>query len=228
MKTHIFGCSLSHGIWWDKFFPAEYQFAVNAIPAGDNTTQVRRFQDTVMNDELSEDDFVLWQVTYPGRMGFRLTQDHHFIKKNRFNSTVSKNFHKVYYENLLDGKKHVDYVAFNEDWYSTFYNVENVNQELQSLIYNITIADKMTNKKTLVWFAQDDIMEDSVTIKFQELLVKNNVDHIDLQDSIMTWAKLNKVAMDKESLHPTPESYKLYVDEILKPRIDENTKRNSR
>ena len=211
MKIHVFGCSLSHGIWWDKFIK-EHQFNVNAIPAGDNTTQSRRFQDLVVNNGLHKNDFVLWQVTYPGRMGFRLSPDHHFVKKNMGKSDVAKNLHKAHYKNLLDETVHLDYVAFNKEWYNTFYFVENVNQELQQLLYNINIANKITNGKTLVWFAQADMFTDKTDIKFTNVLSHNNIDQLPLKDSIMTWAKDKNVEMDKESLHPSPMSYKLYVD----------------
>ena len=222
MKLQIFGCSLSHGIWWDRFLP-EHNSQVHAIPAGDNTTQTRRFQDLVLNNGLGDQDLVLWEVTYPARMGFRLHPNHHFVSGNK----RDRNLHSASYKNILDGQKHLDYVAFNKEWYDTFYYIENVNQELQQLLYNIKIADQLTKKKTVVWFAQQDMFEDGIDIKFMDFLNANEIDHVPLENSIMTWAKEHKVAMDNESLHPTPISYKLYVDNILKPKIDENIKRNS-
>ena len=68
---------------------------------------------------------------------------------------------------------------------------------------------------------------DKTDIKFTNVLSHNNIDQLPLKDSIMTWAKDKNVEMDKESLHPSPMSYKLYVDTKLKPKIDENIKRNS-
>ena len=224
MKIHIFGCSLSHGIWWDRFL-LDHRSIVYAVPAGDNTTQCRRFQDLVVANGISENDFVLWQVTYPGRMGFRLHPDHHFVKSNNHKLSVSKNLHRTIEPNVLDQKKYFDYVAFNEEWYNIFYYVENVNQELQTLPYNIKIADKITKKKTIVWFAQQDMFDRTIAQNFVNFLNHNNIDHVLLENSIMTWANRNKVSMDKESLHPTPISYKLYVDDILKPKIDENIRK---
>jgi len=226
MKIHIFGCSLSHGIWWDRFV-TDHQSVVYAVPAGDNTTQCRRFQDLIINDKVDENDFVLWQVTYPGRMGFRLHPRHHFVESNGHRKDVTKNLHRSVYKNILDQETHFDYVAFNKEWYNTFYYVENVNQELQSLLYNIKIADKITKKKTVVWFAQQDMFHPTVAEKFLYFLYENQIDHIPLENAIMTWAQRIKVSMDKESLHPTPISYKMYVDTILKPKIDENIRRNS-
>lgn len=222
MKLHIFGCSLTHGIWWDRFLPL-HRSQVHAIPAGDNTTQTRRFQDLVLHDKLRDRDFVLWEVTYPGRMGFRLKSDHHFVLANR----QDKNLHATPFKNILDDETHLDYVAFNKEWYNTFYYIENVNQELQQLLYHIKIADQITKKKTLVWFAQQDMFEKGIDTKFIEFLDANEIDYVPMESSIMTWAKANNVAMDNESLHPTPISYKLYVDTILKPKINENIKRNS-
>jgi hypothetical protein len=226
MKIHIFGCSLSHGIWWDRFV-TNHQSVVYAVPAGDNTTQCRRFQDLVVANGISENDFVLWQVTYPGRMGFRLHPRHHFVESNGHRGEVTKNLHQTIHKNILDQEKHLDYVAFNKEWYNTFYYVENVNQELQSLLYNIKIADKITKKKTMVWFAQQDMFDHEIAQKFIGFLDVNDIDHVPLDKSIMTWAQVNKVRMDKESLHPTAISYKMFVDEILIPKIDENIRRNS-
>ena len=68
---------------------------------------------------------------------------------------------------------------------------------------------------------------DNTDVKFTDVLSQNNINQLPLKDSIMTWAKDNNVDMDKESLHPTAISYKMFVDEILIPKIDENIRRNS-
>ena len=68
---------------------------------------------------------------------------------------------------------------------------------------------------------------DNTDVKFTDVLSQNSINQLPLNDSIMTWAKDNNVDMDKESLHPSPMSYKMYVDTKLKPKINENIKRNS-
>ena len=67
---------------------------------------------------------------------------------------------------------------------------------------------------------------DNTDMKFTDVLFQNNISQLPLNDSIMTWAEDNKVDMDKQSLHPSPMSYKLYVDTKLKPKINEIIKRN--
>jgi len=219
MKYHVFGCSLSHGIWWDQFIDAE--FNVQAIPAGDNTTQCRRFQDEVLDNKISNMDFVIWQVTYPSRLGFRLRPGHHFIKTNPGHN----NFHQAN-RNLLDNQSHVDYVAFNEEWYKTFYQVENINQELQNLLFHLKMAANITKGKLLVWFAQHDMMARDESKNFVSWLQKEQIEYVEPAQSIMTWCKTAKKQMDEDQLHPTPESYKIYVKNILEPKINEIIKRN--
>jgi len=223
---HVFGCSLSHGIMWDHHFDHKEKFKIHAVPAGDNTTQCRRFQDCVLHDSIHADDTILWQVTYPSRMGFRLANDHHFYKINKENKDVKHNFH-VAETNILDGTKHNDYVAFNEKWFETFYYMENINQELQSLLFHMLMAKQQTNNKMLVWFAQADMFDPKTSIEIIKFLKHNQIKFIDYSNSIMTWTKRNKLAMDNQSLHPTQESYKLYIKKVIGPAINENTNRHT-
>tara|TARA_R100000388_G_scaffold85994_1_gene65260 strand:+ start:105 stop:761 length:657 start_codon:yes stop_codon:yes gene_type:complete len=215
---HIFGCSLSHGILWSECFDHTQQFKIHAVPAGDNTTQYRRFQDCVLNNTIQHDDCIIWQVTYPNRLGFRLSPQHDFYQAHKDDDTVKHNFHSIE-PNILDKSNHVDYVAFNEKWYETFYYAENINQELQSLLFHMLIAKQKVKNKILVWFAQSDMTDiiDDIT----GFLKQHAIKFIDKSNSIIDWTKRNNLPMDKKDLHPTIQSYNMYVNQIIKPAMEQ-------
>ena len=102
---HTFGCSLtatevSH---WTKRLAEDLNYRINncAVPAGDNLTQCRRFKDLVLRNKVQKGDYILWEVTYLNRLGFRLSQDHNFYLDNKDNPDVNHNFH-THLPNLID------------------------------------------------------------------------------------------------------------------------------
>ena len=206
MKTHVFGCSLSHGIDWPE------DFVVHAVEAGDNTTMCRRYQDIFFSD-LSSSDNILWEVTYPNRLGFRLEPTHHFYESNSNNKDMW--FHTAL-PNILDKQSHIDYVNFNKDWYETYYFCANINQELQNLLYHIVSASK--NNFVYVWFAQADLMDVELLENFLSVLEKHNIKYLHPNKGIMTWAKENAYPFAPDG-HPTKLAYDTYRDKYLIPYV---------
>ena len=161
---HTFGCSLtatevSH---WTKRLAEDLNYRINncAVPAGDNLTQCRRFKDLVLRNKVQKGDYILWEVTYLNRLGFRLSQDHNFYLDNKDNPDVNHNFH-THLPNLIDNTYHNDYVAFNEKWYNTNWQMQNINEMLTSLLYHFTVAKNLVNNNILIWFA-DHIFENEI------------------------------------------------------------------
>lgn len=207
MKTHVFGCSLSEQIAWPN------NFVVHALGAGDNTTMCRRYQDAFLN-KLSPNDNILWEVTYPNRLGFRLSPEHHFYQTYKHDKTFR--FHKSE-PNIIDNQHHIDYVAFNKDWYETNYYVANINQELQNLLFHLIIANK--NNNLLVWFADYNMMDTETFNKFIVVLKNNNIKYIEPETSIMTWVKNKNYPLADDGMHPQDDAYIEYRDTILLPNV---------
>ena len=219
---HTFGCSLTASTNWpDKLANRLGLSLINhAVPAGDNLTQIRRFKDNILNNKIDRNDHVLWEITYLNRLGFRLSEDHHFFTKHKDNVKINHNFHNTSI-NLVDGKRHVDYVAFNEDWYDVNWYIQNVSEMLSELLYTIRIANERTQGKCLVWFAENNIFENDFTKKnFLSYLKDNAIDYIDYEtSSLMSWTKENNFPLDDDGMHPASTVYEDYSQKFLQPRI---------
>lgn len=220
---HTFGCSLTASTDWPNNLANDMKcyFHNHALPAGDNITQVRRFKDCVLQDKIKKEDFVVWEVTYLNRLGFRLSPDHHFFTNNRDNKKVNHNFHTDL-ENIVDGTHHVDYVGFNEEWYDTNWYVKNINDMLSELLYAFKIANERTMGKCLVWFAENNIFENDLTKRnFLNFLDTNSISFVDYDSfGLMSWVKDNNFDLAPDGMHPSQEVYNRFANTILKPRIN--------
>lgn len=220
---HTFGCSLTASTDWPDNLAKnmKYQIHNHALPAGDNMTQVRRFKDCVLQDRIKKDDFVLWEITYLNRLGFRLSRDHHFFTSNKDNEKVNFNFHTDL-KNIVDETQHVDYVAFNEEWYNANWYVQNINEMLSELLFAIKIANERTMGKCLVWFAENNIFENKITRKnFLNFLNDNKIRFVDYDSlGLMSWVKDNNFDLDIDGMHPTSKVYNHFATTILKPNMD--------
>lgn len=219
---HTFGCSLTASTMWPKKLANKigYQIRNHAVPAGDNITQVRRFKNLILHDQIKENDYMIWEVTYLNRLGFRLSPDHHFYKNNKDNKKVKHNFH-THLANILDNQCHIDYVSFNQEWYETNWYVQNINEMLSDLLFSFEIACNVTSGNLLVWFAQNNIFEDQTTEdNFIKYLKNKNIKHLDYKtQSMMSWVEENNYELDKDKMHPSSKIYDLYSETFFYPKL---------
>lgn len=218
---HTFGCSLTASTDWPKNLAKQlgHKLQNHGVPAGDNTTQVRRFKDCILNQSVDAQDLVIWEVTYLNRLGFRLSPDHHFFTRNKDNEEVNINFHKSS-KNIVDGEMHIDYVAFNEDWYDVNWHVQNVGEMLTDLLFCFKIANEKTHGGCLVWFADNNIFEDKHSKdNFMAFLTSEKIKIVDYDLGLMNWTRENNHNLGPDGMHPAPEIYNLYAQTIIKPRI---------
>jgi hypothetical protein len=221
-KIYTFGCSLTANSWPKNLAKSlGYDLENFALGAGDNITQYRRFQDLYMNNQINKNDYFIWEVTYLNRTGFRLSPDHHFYTKNKENPKVKHNFHLSKFQNILDNKSHIDYVAFNNEWYDVVWYTQNIDQMLSELLYNLKICNEISNNNLIVWFAENNIFEFETQKKnFINFLDKQKIKHLNYEsESLMSWVKDNNYYLDQVELHPTPKIYELFVNKFIKPII---------
>lgn len=217
-KLFVFGCSLTHSSSWSTNLAKKLGLdLVNlAVPAGDNTSQCRRFIDLFLHNKINYDDIILWEVTYIDRMSFRLAPDHHFLNDSK---SVTHNLHTLE-NNLFDGNKHADYVAFNHKWYETWYYIKNTTQMLQELVFTLIMANQLVNNKCLIWFAQNNLFENNQEKIFCDLLNKHNVLHLDYKtQSLMSWIHQNSLPLAADKMHPTEPGYQTFVEKFIEDPI---------
>jgi len=219
---HTFGCSLTASTTWPKDLANKtgYQIKNHAVPAGDNITQVRRFKNLMLHNQVKENDYIIWEVTYLNRLGFRLPPDHRFYQNNKDNKEVKHNFH-THLSNILDDQFHIDYVAFNQEWYLTNWYVQNISEMLSDLLFSFKIANEATNGNLIVWFAQNNIFENEKTeSNFIKYLKDKKIKHLDYKtQSMMSWVHENNYELAVDKLHPSPKIYKLYCETFLYPKL---------
>ena len=218
---HTFGCSLTASTDWPKNLAEQLgrKLKNHGVPAGDNTTQVRRFKDCILNQSVDAQDLVIWEVTYLNRLGFRLSPDHHFFTRNRDNKDVNINFHRSS-KNIVDNEMHIDYVSFNEDWYDVNWHVQNVSEMLTDLLFCFKIANETTRGGCLVWFAENNIFEDNNTKdNFMAFLRNKKINMVDYDLGLMNWTRGNNYNLAPDGMHPASEIYNLYAETVIKPRI---------
>jgi hypothetical protein len=219
---HTFGCSLTASTDWPNKLAHRtgYKIANHAVPAGDNMTQVRRFKNLILHNKIKNTDYIIWEITYLDRSGFRLSPDHHFFLNNKDNKEVKHNFH-THLTNILDNQLHLDYVAFNKEWDDTNYYVQNINEMLTDLLFAFKTTNDLTKGNVLVWFAQNNIFQDQTTeLTFINYLDANNIKHLDYKkQSMMSWVNDNNYELADDKMHPHPRIYELYCETFLYPQI---------
>ena len=221
-NLHTFGCSLTASTKWPNALAQRCNYQINnhAVPAGDNMTQIRRFKNLILHKKINEDDFIIWEITYLLRLGFRLPPDHHFTTRNFNNTDITKNFH-THLPNIIDNQLHIDYVAFNKDWYDVNWYVQNINETLSELLYCFIIAKTIVKDNLVIWFAENNIFENEEQKKnFLVYLDDNGIRYLDYNnESLMSWVKKNNYELATDLLHPTEEIYNLYANTFLFPKI---------
>lgn len=217
-RLFVFGCSLSCLSVWPQILALKHNLElVNlAVPAGDNVTQCRRFIDLFLHNKISSHDIILWEITYLNRMGFRLRPDHPFYQRA---NKVKHNLH-TFETNLFDNERHPDYVAFNHEWYDTWYYLKNEPQTLQEIIFTLIMANNFVQKKCLIWFAQNNLFEHDQDKIFCNLLDTHNICHLDYKtQSLMSWLHTNNLPLAADNMHPTEGVYQQFVNTFINDHI---------
>ena len=91
-KLFTLGCSLTYPYGW-KDLLAEImgcEVVNSAMYAGSNDMQVRRMHNLIVNQQVSEDDIIIWQVTGQMRHSYCIAPDKQVIRKLELSKPTSK------------------------------------------------------------------------------------------------------------------------------------------
>jgi len=212
-KLIVFGCSLSAtgrlASWSNEISNKLNLPLLNfAIPASSNPLQVKRFQEYLINNNITDDDLIIWQITGIERWYKRV--------RNRANSLSIDTATFQGSINYFDSKPRIDQLCHHTE----NKNHDNVDQEevLQELVFHLKVAKKFT-KKVLVIFGWDTIIPDNYTILLKEFLNKNNISYID--KSILSHTIENNLPLEPDNQHPGEEAYISFADNCVMPKLKE-------
>jgi hypothetical protein len=223
-KFIVFGCSLSAAghlkTWSDRVGEVinidthRYDLLNYAVPASSNALQIKRFQEFLVNNDVSEDDIIMWQVTGSERGHRRIS--------NRFEKDLPKEIKKLlsvkntYYTgaiNFLDQKPRIDLLCHHPNCVGSHIDEEEV---LQELLFCFKIARKFT-RKILVFVGWDEALPFEHSKKFTKFLEDNNIEFI--EESLLSYTRRNKLTVLPDGAHPGEDAYISYADNKIIPLI---------
>jgi hypothetical protein len=223
-KLISLGCSLTnwHGLKEKAASLANLDLVNLSYGAGSNILQVNRLHEYIINNELNNDDIVLWQITGDGRNGLRLQANAHNVEKVKHIQTTQFEFPRHHYidtsVNIFDGQSRIDLLCGSPildepDVVELF----DANQQTQTLLATIILLHKM-HPKTLIFFGWDDILDNNNKEIFLSFLNKHSITH--LEQSYVNWVKENNGKFVDGS-HPTIESGEMFAEHIIIKKFKE-------
>jgi hypothetical protein len=222
MKLFTFGCSLTHfkGIKEKISNLLNIEFINFAESAGSNQLQVNKFNELVLENEITNEDIIYWQITFMYRRYQRLMK--HNLSKIEYMGKSDSNFLGPTFvmskPNIFDNYERIDLLSTSA-WHHKCIDESDVdhNQNLQTLLSTIILSKKIT-KKVLVVFGWDEVIDDEHLNIFKKYLVKNNIKYVD--ESYLTYIKKNNLEI-MDSLHPTEKSAEFFAENVIYPLLNE-------
>ena len=116
-KLFALGCSLTYSYGWKDVLAENmgYEVVNSAMYGSSNDLQVRRMHSLIVNQQISADDVIVWQVTGQLRHSYSIAPDEKSIRKLELSKPTPKDerFNETEYYirspvNYFDGNEHVD------------------------------------------------------------------------------------------------------------------------
>ena len=222
MKLFTFGCSMTdyEGIKERLSELLDVELINSAQSAGSNQLQVKRFHQLILENQISSDDIIYWQVTFSHRR-FKRLMKHHLpvIEEIQLNSFTHEGVHFKTSKNIFDGEIRIDLMS-NSPWLEDNLDEIDVdyNDELQSLLATIILAKKVTNKMIVV-FGWDEVVPSEYIGDFKEFLTTHKIDFID--ESYLSFVIRNNLKFSDYVYpnHPTKDSAVFFAENVVYPRL---------
>lgn len=222
MKLFTFGCSMTdyEGIKEKLSELLGVDLINSAQSAGSNQLQVKRFQQLMLENKITSEDIIYWQVTFSHRRYQRLLKHHlPVIEEIQRNSFKHDGVHFMISNNIFDKDIRIDLMS-NSPWLEN--NLDEIevdyNDELQSLLSNIILAKKVTNK-IIVVFGWDEVIPSEYMGVFKDYLTLHKIDFID--ESYLSFIIRNNLKFSDYVYpnHPTKDSSIFFAEHVVYPKL---------
>ncbi len=211
----VLGCSLSawgfKKTWGEELSNQSNLCLVNlAIPGSSNQLQMKRFQEFLLNDNITDNDIIIWQITGASRSHKRRKSEGivpHILNKIRpAPGTVVSSV------NLLNSCQQVDYLFYHKECKDVLVDSAEV---LQELLFYFKIIKKFTNN-LLVIKGWDQAIPKAFHKTFDNYLISNKIDFLD--KSIFSYTIENNLPLQDDT-HPDEEAYVHFANNYLKEEL---------
>jgi len=204
---------------WKELLCEKYNLELvnSAMFAGSNDLSVRRIHSHIVNNHISKDDIIIWQITGQLRHSFSVPCDPGWAA--RLNDIEVEDEDARYFieapRNYFTGQIHKD-VLSNHPVITAASEYFDFNSSLEELISTIILLNNTYNILVIMGW-EGALREDGENYyKFNSLLASNKVPHIN--ESYVSWAIHNKHPL-AEDLHPTMATSELYGETVLYPTL---------
>jgi len=229
-KLFTLGCSLTFSYGWKDVLSRKIGFELvnSAMYAGSNDLQIRRIHSYIVNDQISEDDILIWQITSKMRYTFSIDMCPEWQRSLDYipNKNPDPNWANCQYYidapvNVFDGKQHVD-VLSNHPLATKASSYFDPTQALEELLSTIILLNN--SHKLLVFVGWPGALDEDYESynPFIDALAAHNVPH--LPESMLEWVIRTDHDLDEEDptgLHPTMESSEAYANQVLYPKLQD-------
>lgn len=223
-KLITLGCSLTHQDGWkERTALLTNRTLVNfAQSAGSNGLQINRLHEYIINNNIDENDIVIWQITASGRMPLRLNPDQQLLEEiieiDETQFTPGRNCHYVKsVPNLFDNQPRID-ILCNSPIINRPQIIEfDCRQELQTLVSTLILLSK-SHKKLLIFFGWSKMLPVTHNSIFVNTLIKHKINYID--NPYVDWAKSNNKTF-RDDTHPSQLAGEQFTDEVILPKLSE-------
>jgi len=229
-KLFTLGCSLTFPYGWKDTLAHRIGFELvnSSMYASSNNLQVKRIHSYIVNDQISEDDIIIWQITSQMRSSFSVDMSDEWRKALDYmpNKNPDPNWANCQYYidspvNYFSGKVNVDVLSNHPltEKASAYYDFA---QSMEELLSTIIMLNK--TYKVLIFVGWPGALDDTQMNfdKFTQALKDHNVPH--LSESMLEYIIRNDLPLDHEDptgLHPTMESNIAYDEQVLHPKLQE-------
>jgi hypothetical protein len=191
--------------------------------AGSNILQVHRLHEYILDNEISGDDIMLWQITGDVRNGLRLQASRNNVEKVKqiqlTQFTPISRYHYVDRSvNIFDREPRLDILCHSPILHEpTSIDLFDANQQTQTLLATIILLHKI-HSRLLVFFGWDGVLVNNNKQIFLSFLNKHSIPYI--EQSYVNWVRQNNGEFH-DNLHPTQESGELFAQHMIVKKFNE-------
>jgi hypothetical protein len=215
------GCSLTHHHGWAEYVSQSLKLPLTnlSISGSSNQIQMRRIQEYIFANTITDNDLIIWQVTGTVRrhkrekMTTELAQEiEKQITRTAQDTKFSPTMKESPFANIFDQTPRVDFLCQNED----APPMQDEEQLLEDLLFYILAIKKYT-PNLIIFFGWNKSLPYEHFPKFKNILKDNNILVID--EAITDWCLERKLNFEP-CLHPSIGSSYRYAKENILPAIE--------
>lgn len=235
MKLIGLGCSISSAFGWCEYLGSRFQdwnkqVTIHNLSQGSgcNRIQIENIKDFFLENGLTSEDVIVWQLTATNRQGLRLKGSPSNISFGELDSASGSEF-KTYalskYQNRFDGNHRMTFLShspFNLDLTVECSPMQlpvvwsDEEQTLQDVLFMISVLRTIT-PNVFVFCGWDQVVAPNYLKILKTELIKRDITYV--VEPLVDWCREKGLPFKLDNSHPADESSSMYGRDVLLPII---------